>query len=314
MEKLLIFGTGFISDSLIEYVQSNYKKTKIIIIYNFHKITGNAGENIIQYSINDDVKKILLFEKPTHIVCLKGMSFVSSNIDPVTSINNNVLVTLNFLENIFLSGYMEKLKKVLIIGSASEYGKFYSEPIQENYQLHPTSLYGLGKIFLYNSALFYKDRGMPIVYVRQFNTVGPNQRDQFALPAFAKQIAKIEKGVQEKTISVGDLTQERDFLDVRDTVAAYILLLEKGVIGEVYNVASGRCISMQNVLNLFIMNTSMAISDIKMVENKELFSEKNSLSKRLWGDVTKIRSLGFKPIYKLEETILDILNYWRLNV
>ncbi|MES0488487.1 MAG: GDP-mannose 4,6-dehydratase [Leptospirales bacterium] len=314
MKKILIFGTGFIANALIQHINSVYTGTKISVIYNKTRIKGENAEGITQYSLDDNLKNVLSIEKPSYIVCLYGISFVPSNIDPMESIDKNVLTTLNFLEIIYQTGYAENLEKILIIGSASEYGKFYKEAISEDFKLHPTSLYGLSKIFLYNTALYYKERGLPIVYGRQYNTIGVDQRDVFALPSFARQVAKIEKGLQEPIMDVGDLTQERDLLDVRDTVLAYTLLLKKGEIGEVYNIASGNYTSMENVVNILLEQSSIAMADIKIESNVKKFSENNSLSKRLWGDISKLRSLGFKPKYTLKETTLDILNYWRANV
>ena len=147
---------------------------------------------------------------------------------------------------------MNNIEKILVIGSASEYGKFYDTAITENFPLHPTSLYGLDKICLYNASMYYYERGLPIVHVRQFNTTGPLQRETFVLPSFCKQAAEIEKGIREPKMFVGDLNQERDFIDIRDTCRAYSLLFEEGLAGQVYNVSSGNCISINELLYIVL--------------------------------------------------------------
>ena len=91
-------------------------------------------------------------------------------------------------------------------------------------------------------------RSKSSVIVRPFNHTGPGQEPRFAAPAFAEQIAKIELGMQGPVLLVGDLTPERDFLDVRDVCEAYLCALCHGEIGETYNIASGTPRSIQSVL------------------------------------------------------------------
>ena len=162
--------------------------------------------------------------------------------------------------------------------------------------------------------MYFVERGLPIVYIRQFNTVGIGQRDSFVFSSFSKNIVKIEKNLSEPILNVGDLSQERDFLDVRDTCMAYYILMEKGIIGETYNVASGDYISIEKLLYAMIEKSNLSKHDLKIIENKNLFSKEASLSKRLHADINKLKTLGFKPKYKLEDTIQDILEYWRKNV
>jgi GDP-4-dehydro-6-deoxy-D-mannose reductase len=87
-----------------------------------------------------------------------------------------------------------------------------------------------------------------VVIARPFNHTGPGQGDQYAVPAFARQIAEIESGEREPVMQVGNLDSRRDFCDVRDVVRAYRLLMESGVGGESYNVCSGRAYSLQEIV------------------------------------------------------------------
>jgi GDP-4-dehydro-6-deoxy-D-mannose reductase len=202
----------------------------------------------------------------------------------------------------------------LIIGSASEYGKFYDKPIKEDFILHPTSLYGLSKIFLYNAATYFLERGLPIVYVRQFNTIGVGQRDDFVFSSFSRSIVEIEKKLTPPVLHVGDLTQERDFLDVRDTCLAYDILMEKGVVGETYNVASGLYISIEVLLYAMVENSMLNLETLEIIQNKNLFSKEASLSKRLHADIEKLKKLNFQPKFSLKDSIIDSLEYWRAHV
>lgn len=310
--KLLIYGSGFITRNLIEYFKFFDKNVQILLIYNNHKL--EEFENVKQLSIKENIEDVLLQEKPEYIIILQGNSFVSNNTSIESSTKDNMLKSAIFLEKVYELDVSKFIKKILVVGSASEYGKFYDKPILEDFALHPTSLYGLSKIFLYNASMYFVERGLPIVYIRQFNTVGVGQRDNFVFSFFSKNIIKIEKGLEEPILNVGDLSQERDFLDVRDTCLAYHMLMQKGVIGETYNVASGEYISIGKLLHLMIEKSDLSIDDLKIIENKNLFSKEASLSRRLHADIDKLKKLGFKPKYHLENTIIDILEHWRKNV
>lgn len=309
--KILIFGTGFIAKNLIKYYQ-NYKEVQFIVLYNKHKIQTSSA--VIQYSMDDDIKKIIMYEMPEYIIALHGNSFVSDNINIEEAINDNVFKISNFLETIYVNKLYSKIKKIIIVGSASEYGKFYNEPIKEYFNLHPTSVYGLSKIFLFNTAKYFIDKDLPIVYVRQFNTIGIGQRENFVVPSFIRNIVLIEKNKKEPILNVGDLNQERDFIDIRDTCKAYDILLQKGAIGEVYNVASGKYISIEFLLEKMLEVSHLSKDSIKIILNTTLFSKEVSLSKRLHSDIDKLEKLGFKAEYTLEDTIKNILEYWRKYV
>lgn len=312
MKKILIFGTGFIASNLIDYWSEKYGEIEFIILYNNHKIKENS--NVRQYSMKSDIGEILLRENPDTIIILHGDSFVSNNTSITESTNHNVLKASAFLEDIHRHKESLSVKKIVVIGSASEYGKFYNEAIEESFELHPTSIYGLSKIFLFNVSKYFIERGLPIVYVRQFNTLGMNQRDDFVLASFIKNIVQIEKGLAKPTLSVGDLTQERDFLDVRDSCSAYELLIKKGTIGEVYNVASGSYRSVDSLLDKVIQYSQLNKENLNIISNKNLFLKEASLSKRLLANINKLKALGFEQKYTLEDTIKDTFSYWRKNV
>ena len=312
MKKILIFGTGFIATNLVQYFKLKDKEIECCIIYNKHKLDDEL--NVKQYSISDDIEKIFSIEKPDSIIMLLGNSVVSDNTKIYESVNDNVLKSSNFLEVLYEKKLYKNISKILLVGSASEYGKFYDKPIKENFNLHPTSIYGLSKILLFKVFEYFVERGMPIVYIRQFNTIGIGQRDKFVFPSFIKDIIKMEKNEKEAILNVGDLEQERDFIDVRDSCRAYDLLIQKGNIGEVYNVASGSYVKIKYLLEKVIDKSTLNINEIKINTNPNLFSKEESLSKRLHADINKIIDLGFKVNYRLEDTIEDSLEYGRKNV
>jgi GDP-4-dehydro-6-deoxy-D-mannose reductase len=313
-ERLLVFGTGFIASNFINHaIALNKSNLQIKVVFSEHNLSID-GYPVEQIPLKEsDSTSFIESFRPTQVLCLHGSSFVPSCLKVRNAIEDNALKTMGLLENIFNSDAKQSIKKILVIGSASEYGKYYQEAISENYPLHATSLYGLSKICLYNASMYYFERGLPIVHVRQFNTIGPAQRECFVLPSFCKQIAEIEKGVRNPVIKVGDLTQERDFIDVRDTCSAYSLLFEKGETGQVYNVSSGKHVTIRHLLDL-ILEISGVKGKVEVISNQDLISQENSLSHRLHADINNIKNLGFRAEYSLHDTVTDTLNYWRKHV
>ena len=258
-----------------------------------------------------DVAAYLVEAEPSYVIALQGSSFVPDNTRLVESLNANLMITLLFMEQVMSLVQEGKIspEKIVLVGSAAEYGRSYLEPISETFPLHATSIYGLTKIFLFNTAMYYGQKGLPIVYSRQFNCTGPYQRADFVIPSICKQIALIEKG-QKDCISIGDVTQIRDFIDVRDAARAYLILLRQGIAGEVYNIGSGQAFSISEILHKAV---SLARSHTKLFTktNNELFFNENTLSNMICADVTKLSALGFKPQFSIDDTIHDVIEFWR---
>lgn len=311
IKKLLVFGSGFIARFIVSAALAD--GIEPTVIYNKHPLEDIAG--VEQFCLsNNDLPELLTRINPSCIVALQGMSFVPDNKHIIQALESNFLLTITFMEHVrtLIQEGRLALKKIVMVGSAAEYGKTYLEPIAETFPLYPTSIYGLTKIYLYNTAMFYRSKGLPVVYTRQFNCTGPYQRADFVIPSICRQIAMIEKGKQEY-LAIGDTTQERDFIDVRDAALAYLMILEHGVDGEIYNVGSGHAVSIDTVLSTAI---SMARAGIRIDvrTNEKLFADKDALSNRICADVAKLRGLGFSPKFTLNDTIKDTLELWRTRV
>lgn len=310
-KKLLIFGSGFISRFIASAALDD--GIEPIVLYNRHPLENMA--NVTQVCLPScDIASFLAESNPSYIISLQGSSFVPDNKQLVESLNSNLIITILFMEQVMASVQEGKIspEKIVLVGSAAEYGRCYLEPISEIYSPHPTSIYGLTKIFLFNTAMYYCEKGLPVVYTRQFNCTGPYQRADFVIPSICKQIALIEKG-QKECISIGDTTQERDFIDVRDAAQAYLILLKRGVAGKVYNVGSGKAVPISEVLAKAI-HFARAGSKIVTRTDARLFFIKNAISNVICADVTNLGALGFKPQFKLDDTIHDTLEFWRQNV
>ena len=129
---------------------------------------------------------------------------------------------------------------VLVVSSAEVYAPLADRPILESDPLLPSNVYGATKLAQEAIALAYERAGrLPVAVVRPFNHIGPGQRPQFVVPSFARQLARIQLGLQEPEVRVGNLAAIRDFSDVRDVVRAYRLIVAAGLHGRPLNVASG---------------------------------------------------------------------------
>jgi len=157
---------------------------------------------------------------------------------------------------------------------------------------------------------YYKSYGLKVVRTRGFNHTGPRRGDVFICSTFAKQIAEIEKKKKSPVIYVGNLEAKRDFTDVRDTIRAYWLSLEKGEEGEVYNIGSGKTYAMKEILDILLSLTNMQI-EVK-VDPQRLRPSDVPI---LLSDSTKFVELtGWKPTIPMKKTLQDLLDYWRERV
>jgi GDP-4-dehydro-6-deoxy-D-mannose reductase len=148
------------------------------------------------------------------------------------------------------------------------------------------------------------------VRTRAFNHTGPRRGDVFVSSNFSRQIATIEKGKVDPIIKVGNLEARRDFTDVRDMVRAYWLSLEKGEAGDVYNIGSGKDVTIRKMLDILL---SFSNIDIEVEQDPERM--RPSDVEILLADNSKFRELtGWEPEIPLEKTLEDLLNYWRERV
>jgi GDP-4-dehydro-6-deoxy-D-mannose reductase len=142
---------------------------------------------------------------------------------------------------------------------------------------------------------------------RPFNHIGPRQSDDFVASAFARQIAEIEAGLRPPQIAVGNLEARRDLADVRDTVRAYHLILESGVAGRPYNVCSERAVAVQDLLDTLLSKARVAIEVVRDPARYRPIDTPVVL-----GSATRLRQeLGWRCQIPLEQTLDDLLTYWR---
>jgi GDP-4-dehydro-6-deoxy-D-mannose reductase len=200
--------------------------------------------------------------------------------------------------------------RVLFVSSGQVYGDRAArgQPVDEDCPLAPNNPYAASKAAADLVSYQYAQHpGLDIVRARPFNHIGPRQSPQYAIASFARQLAAIECGQQAPILETGSLTPQRDLTDVRDVIAAYLLLMERGEKGQAYNVASGTSHSMQEILDRLIALTGLSIT---IQQQADRLRAKDLSVVRV--NVTRIRSrLGWAPQRSLEQTLRDTLAYWR---
>ncbi len=199
---------------------------------------------------------------------------------------------------------------VLVTSSAEVYGAVTDPamlPLTEASPTAPLTPYAASKLAaeaLCTQA--WLGHGQRVVVVRPFNHIGPGQSPNFAVAALSKRIVDAERsGAPE--IPVGNLSARRDFTDVRDVVRSYRMLVESGEPGAVYNVCSGRDVSIQEIADRLL---AAAGSSVRLVPDPALMRPIEVPVLR--GDPGLLtRTTGWTPRLALDQTLADVLDYWR---
>ena len=202
---------------------------------------------------------------------------------------------------------------IQIAGSSEEYGLVLPDevPITESNPLRPLSPYAVSKVAQDMLAYqYFRSYGMKTIRTRGFNHTGPRRGDVFVSSNFAKQIASIEAGLQKPVIRVGNLEAVRDFTDVRDMVRAYWLAVTRATPGEVYNLGSGRGITIRELLDLLV-----GMSEVEVEVEIDPDRLRPSDVEVLLADSSKFRQeTGWEPAIPLETTLADLLEFWRRKI
>ena len=219
----------------------------------------------------------------------------------------NTNIFLNLVEQIRL---LNLSCRILSVGSSEEYGNIEPDliPLIETYPTNPISPYAVARVSQEMlSQVYCEGYGLDIILTRSFNHIGPGQKDVFVIPSFAKKLVDIKKGLNnQKSISVGNIEIIRDFVDVRDVVKAYYLLLQKGSKGEIYNICSGKGHSLKSILLLMLETLDL---QVEILVDQKLIRPNDNLI--IVGSNQKIKELlNWTPEIKIEKSIKDILEYW----
>jgi GDP-4-dehydro-6-deoxy-D-mannose reductase len=220
-----------------------------------------------------------------------------------TTLATNVLGTHYLLEGLRRASVPAR---VLIPSSGLVY-RAADVALTEEHPFGPEGPYGLSKLGQELLSMRALTDGIDIRIARPFNHVGPRQDPWFVASGFARRIADIEAGDWSPEISVGNLDPRRDLTDVRDTVRAYRLVVEHGRPGRPYNVCSGRAVAIRDLLDMLLARARATIRVV--VDSARIRANDTPV---LLGDASRIRrELGWIPEIPLEQTLDDLLEYWR---
>lgn len=260
---------------------------------------------------SSSVNELIYDLKPDRIFHLAAQSFVPMSwTAPSETFVTNVIGQINIFEAV--RKWCPECR-IQIACSSEEYGLVLPNevPIKETNPLRPLSPYAVSKVAQdLMGYQYHQSYKLFIIRTRGFNHTGPRRGQVFVTSNFAKQIAEIERGKKPPYLEVGNLNAVRDFTDVRDTVRAYYLILEKGVPGEVYNVATGKGHKIAEVVDIL-----KDLSKVKFEIRQDPKRLRPSDVELLIGDATKLEKItGWQPEIPFEKTLEDLLNYWRERV
>ena len=256
----------------------------------------------------EDMEKILHAVQPEWIFHLAGYPHVGRSFhEPEAAWQGNLTATRSLYDAVTRWGGRPRF---LYVGSGLVYGESTanSDGCLETDLLLPDNPYAASKaaadLVSYQSTRY---PGLDIVRARPFNHIGPRQAPQFAVSSFARQLVAIERGRQAAILETGNLQPCRDLTDVRDVAAAYVLLMEQGRSGEAYNVGSGQKYAMQTVLERLIVLSGVAV---EVRQQANLLRATDAAIVR--ADAGKLRrETGWSPRFNLDQTLTDLLAYWR---
>jgi GDP-4-dehydro-6-deoxy-D-mannose reductase len=226
---------------------------------------------------------------------------------PIETLETNVIGTANLLEAVRRLGAKVR---VLVAGSSAEYGAVDPgrTPISESAPLLPLHPYGVSKVATDLLAYqYWAGFGLDAVRVRIFNCTGPRKVGD-VLSDFVRRTVWLERHPETNVIRVGNLETRRTIVDVRDLNRGLILLLDRGESGEVYNLGGPTAYPMSAVLSRVLQSATR--SDIVPEVDPKLLRPTDEPI--IWADCTKLKlATGWEPAISLDQTIDDMLSYWR---
>ncbi|MBN1920078.1 MAG: GDP-mannose 4,6-dehydratase [Anaerolineae bacterium] len=261
--------------------------------------------------IRDDmfVSEVLEATRPDIIFHLAALTAPRANPEELESVNKGG--TRCLLDAVQCSS---SAPRIVITSSSAVYGHVLPAqlPIRETQPLRPATAYAASKVLQEREATqAFIGQNLAVICIRPFNLTGPGESEHFVTSAFARQIAEIEAGLRAPIIQVGNLDAVRDFTDVRDAVRAYVLLAERGIPGEVYNVCSEQGVQIRQILELLLELSTRTDIEIR-VDPTRLQAADVPIQ---IGSAARLRALtGWAPTLTLTETLNDLLNSWRQRI
>jgi len=323
--RVLITGiTGFVGSHMADYLLNNVGDVKI-----FATKRWRSKENNIKHLFGDDrvifeecdlldrgsIARIINIAKPDIVYHFAAQSFPGSSfLTPISTINTNIIGTVNLLDELKLAKDRELCNPTIISVSSSEvYGMPESGddiPIKETNPIRAANPYSISKVgHDLMSQYYHKAFDMKVIITRMFSHEGKRRGKRFALSFFANQIVQAELGLKDYNIHHGNLDSIRTYNHIEDAVHAYWLAVNNCDYGEVYNIGGDDTRSIGEVLDLLISKSSISNKLTKFSD--EYLYRPTDITLQI-PDSTKFREkTGWKPTKGLEEICDDLLEFWR---
>lgn len=316
MTRALITGiSGFVGSHLAEYLLEHTDWQIAGTVYgrldNIAHLRDRLALFPAELSRLEVVRFIVEETQPDYLFHLAAQPIPSlSRVDPWFTLENNIRAQLNVLE---AAAQLGKPCRALVVGSSEEYGAITPAdlPLNEETPFRPTTPYAISKVTQDLLGLqYWLCHQVEAVRVRPFNHIGPRQRRGFVASDFASQIAEIEAGLRPATMAVGTLEVARDFSDVRDIVRGYHLALTAGKAGEVYNMGSGEAHSVRELLDILL-----AAAAVPIAVTQDTTRARSVDVPLMVADCQRIaRDTGWRTEIPFQQSLLDVLEYWREQV
>jgi GDP-4-dehydro-6-deoxy-D-mannose reductase len=318
-KRVLITGiTGMAGSHLADLILESHPDCQVFGAKRWRSSLTNIEHCIDRVKLVDcnltdacSVMELIQSIRPDCIFHLAAQSFVQESWhSPQATVLDNISMQINLFEAIRHT----KIDPVVQIALSSEqYGKVDSPdvPLNENHPFRPLSPYAVSKVAQDLLAYqYHQSYGLKVIRTRAFNHEGPRRAAVFATSNFAKQIAEIEAGLKPPVVYVGNLSAQRDYSDVRDVVRAYWLAVQRCQPGEDYVIASGKSISIGDMLNHLL-----SLSHVKIKVEVDPARHRPSDVQTLRGDATKfVKQTGWQPEFSFDQTLKDLLDWWRERV
>ena len=258
------------------------------------------------------VAELIAATRPDEVVHLAAMASPSQVArEPLEALRANYLAVDHLLASMVEFAPRARL---LFVSTGEVYGfaAKSAKPWRETDRQNPHTIYAATKVAGERLVRLAVERdGLDAVIARPFNHTGPGRPSIYAESSFAEQIARIERGLQEPVLRVGNLDAERDFSDVRDVVTAHIALLDGGLRGAAYNVCAGEAVRIGSLLELLIARARVKP---RIEVDPERWRPLPEGASSLAGDASRLRALGWRPAYALDDTLGALLERWRASL